>query len=141
MTLMEKDGYPYRMVFTTAVPGIPSPGVSPESIEVGRRLVAKDALSTNAFPERRTRALQYRSPALLLVEWHPENCARGRAGVDHLPGRRLVTDINDPSESLRNLTFLNGGVDGTRFSVECFPAPSHRVMSVCHHSDLASETS
>jgi hypothetical protein len=39
---------------------------------------------------------------------------------------RLVTDRHDPSESLRNLTFLNGGIDGTRFCVECFPAASQK---------------
>jgi hypothetical protein len=51
---IEKRRLPYRMVFTTAVPGILLPGVLPESTEVGRHLSQKTQ-SANAF----LNALQY----------------------------------------------------------------------------------
>jgi hypothetical protein len=84
---MEKDGYPYRMVFTTAVPGIPSPGVSLESIEVGRRLVAKDVFSTmHSLNAARAR------------------CSTGRPGFCWLKGVRKTAAGVEPASTM----FPNG---------------------------------
>jgi hypothetical protein len=84
---MEKDGHPYRMVFTTAVPGIPSPGVSLKSIEVGRRLVAKDALSTMHF-----------------LNAARARCSTGRPGFCWLNGVRKTAPGVEPASTM----FPNG---------------------------------